>query len=59
MIPAIFILALCTTISTPTAKLEEREEDFVCTTGGVTGPGGIIFFSIFSCCVGEIYYLEQ
>merc|ERR1711974_384770 len=50
MIPAIFILAIWTIVSTPTASLEERNgnEHYVCTTGGFTGkPGGLIFFFLF------------
>ena len=50
MIPAIIILILWTSISTPTASMEERdgEDHYVCNTGGATGePGGLIFFFIF------------
>ena len=51
MIPAVFIVAIWTIISTPTAGIEERDgnDHYVCATGGFTGePGGIIFFSIFA-----------
>ena len=50
MIPGILIVILWTIISTPTAKMEERdgEDHYVCTTGGFTGePGGLVFFFIF------------
>ena len=50
MIPALIILTIWMIVSTPTARMEERdgEEHYICTTGGFTGePGGIIFFSIF------------
>ena len=50
MIPGVLILILWAIISTPTAKMEERngENHYVCTTGGFTGePGGYIFFFIF------------
>merc|ERR1712232_1320949 len=49
MIPGILIVILWTIISTPTAKMEERdgEDHYVCTTGGFTGePGGLVFFFI-------------
>ena len=49
IIPAIIILIIWSIVSTPTAKLEERdgEDHYVCTTGGFTGyPGGYVFFAI-------------
>ena len=49
MIPAVLIVTTWTIVSTPTARMEERdgEEHYVCTTGGFTGsPSGVIFFSI-------------
>lgn len=49
MIPALIILTIWTIVSTPAAKLEERdgEDHWVCTTGGFTGtPGGLVFFFI-------------
>ena len=50
MIPAVIIIAIWTIVSTPTAKMKDRDGDdhFVCTTGGFTGePGGLVFFFIF------------
>ena len=50
MLPAVLILVLWTIISTPTARMENRdgEDHYVCTTGGFTGePGGYVFFAIF------------
>jgi len=50
MIIPLVIVILWSIISTPTAKIEDRdnEQHYVCTTGGFTGePGGYIFFSIF------------
>jgi len=42
VIPAIIILVVWTIVSTPTARLEERDdrEHYVCTTGGFTGKPG-------------------
>ena len=51
MIPAVFIIVLWTIVSTPTASLEDRNDElhYVCTTGGFTKePGGYIFFAIFA-----------
>ena len=51
MIPAVFIVALWAIISTPTASLEEVQDElhYVCTSGGFTGyPGDYIFFAIFT-----------
>ena len=47
-IPALFIVSLWTIVSTPTARVMERNEadHYVCATGGFTGePGGIVFAS--------------
>jgi len=49
MLPSVVILILWMIISTPTAKMEHRDnnEHFVCATGGFTGsPGGLVFFFI-------------
>jgi len=50
MVPAVIIIIIWSIVSTPTARLEERDgnDHYVCTTGGFTDtPGGIIFFCIF------------
>merc|ERR1712063_209788 len=50
MIPGVILLILWTIISTPTAKMKERdgEDHYICATGGFTGePGGLIFFFLF------------
>ena len=60
MIPAVLILVIWTIVSTPTAKLEERngEDHYVCTTGGFTGePGGLVFFFIFVAYSGIVLLL--
>lgn len=49
ILPALILVICWTAFSTPTAKLEEIDdnEHYVCTTGGLTGkPGGIIWFSL-------------
>ena len=57
VIPAIIILVIWTIVSTPAAKMEERDGDdhYVCTTGGFTGfPGGYVFFFILVAYEGLI-----
>ena len=50
MAPALLIVIIWTIVSTPTARMEDRdgEDHYVCTTGGFTDePGGLVFFFIF------------
>merc|ERR1712137_104390 len=49
VIPALFILIVWTIVSTPTAKMIEKqgEDHYMCATGGFTEePGGLVFFFI-------------